>query len=157
MRETLKRFFNKITVDNASDPNQNTEHDIRVAACALFLEMARIDESFTEEETDTILSILKDKYGLSQAHADDLLEAANAELNDSIDYWQFARLINENYSTAGKIEVIETLWRIVYVDGRLDKYEDHLIHKLSALLRLSHDQLIDAKLKILHSTRLEQE
>ena len=153
MLNTLKRFFNKTTTDDSSDPDQNAEHDIRVAACALFLEMARIDESFTQEETATILSILRDKYGLSQEHADALMAAADDELKDSIDYWQFARLINENYSTEEKIAVIETLWQIVYVDGKLDKHEDHLIHKLSTLLRLSHNQLIDAKLKILHSTR----
>ena len=153
MLNNLKRFFNKITTDDSSDPGQNAEHDIRVAACALFLEMARIDESFTQEETATILSILRDKYGLSQEHADALMAAADDELKDSIDYWQFARLINENYSTEEKIAVIETLWQIVYVDGKLDKHEDHLIHKLSTLLRLSHNQLIDAKLKILHSTR----
>ena len=153
MLNTLKRFFNKVTTDDSSDPDQNAEHDIRVAACALFLEMARIDESFTQEETATILSILRDKYGLSQEHADALMAAADDELKDSIDYWQFARLINENYSTEEKIAVIETLWQIVYVDGKLDKHEDHLIHKLSTLLRLSHNQLIDAKLKILHSTR----
>ena len=152
MLNTLKRFFNKITTDDSSDPGQNAEHDIRVATCALFLEMARIDESFTQEETASILSILRDKYGLPQEHADALMAAADEELKDSIDYWQFARLINENYSTEEKIEIIETLWRIVYVDGKLDKYEDHLIHKLSTLLRLSHDQLIHAKLKVLRST-----
>ena len=150
--DILKRYFNKAATDDPKDPNRKTGHDIRIAVCALFLEMARIDESFTEEETDSILSILKEKYGLSQEHADALFAAADAELKGSIDYWQFARKINENYSTAEKIEIIETLWKIVYVDGKLDKYEDHLIHKLSNLLRLSHSQLIDAKLKVLHST-----
>jgi len=152
MIDSLKRFFSKTTMDDSGDANRKTEHDIRVATCALFLEMARIDKSFTEEETDMILSILKEKFGLSEAHADALLAAADAELKGSIDYWQFAREINENYSTDEKIEIVETLWRIVYVDGKMDKYEDYLIHKLSNLLRLSHNQLIDAKLKILHST-----
>ena len=152
MLNSLKKFFNKITMDGASEPDRNTEHDIRVATCALFLEMARIDKAFSEEETDTIITILKDQYGLSQEHADALIAAADDELKDSIDYWQFARLINENYSTEEKIEIIEILWRIVYVDGKLDKYEDHLIHKLSTLLRLSHDQLIQAKLKVRRST-----
>lgn len=48
-------------------------HDIRVATCALFLEIARIDESFTDSEMETILSILKEEYGLSQDHADALI------------------------------------------------------------------------------------
>ncbi|MBW2563131.1 MAG: TerB family tellurite resistance protein, partial [Deltaproteobacteria bacterium] len=50
-----------------------------------------------------------------------------------------------------KIEIIETLWRIVYVDGKMDQYEHYLMNMLKKLLRLSHDQLIDAKLKVLNS------
>ena len=65
--------------------------------------------------------------------------------------WQFARLINENYSNQENIEIIETLWRIVFVDGKMDQYEHYLMNKLKNLLRLSHNQLIDAKLKVLHS------
>ena len=151
MIDSLKRFFNKVAPQNHQGPTKDSEHDIRIATCALFLEMAQIDHSFTQQETDTILSILKEKYGLSQAHADALIESAEEELKGSIDYWQFARLINENYSTEEKIEIIETLWQIVYVDGKMDKHEDHLMHKLSDLLRLSHNQLIDAKLKVLRS------
>ena len=50
-----------------------------------------------------------------------------------------------------KIKIIETLWHIVYVDGKMDRYEHYLMKKLKNLLRLSHDQLIDAKLKVLNS------
>jgi uncharacterized tellurite resistance protein B-like protein len=40
---------------------------------------------------------------------------------------------------------------MVYVDGKMDKYEHYLMNKLKNLLRLSQGQLIDAKLKVLHS------
>ena len=52
---------------------------------------------------------------------------------------------NQNH----KVEIIETLWRIVYVDGKMDEYEHYLMNKLKNLLRVSHGQLIDAKLKVL--------
>ena len=52
-----------------------------------------------------------------------------------------------------KIEIIETLWRIVYVDGKMDQYEHYLINKLQNLLRLTHEQLIAAKLKILDAEK----
>jgi uncharacterized tellurite resistance protein B-like protein len=151
MLQNLKRFFNKSKVEVSKNENQVTEHDVRVAACALFVEMARIDEKFTPAEVDTILSILKEKYGLSQEHADALLAEADKELDDSVDLWQFARLINENYSVDEKLEIIETLWQMVFVDGKMDQYEHYLMNKLKNLLRLSHDQLINAKLKVLHS------
>lgn len=148
--DIVKRFFGKTASDGGRQVAQATEHDVRVAACALFLEMARIDDSFTEDETREILSILEGRYGLSAVNAGELMAAADKELNDSVDLWQFARLINENYTTDEKLEIVEMLWRIVYVDGRLDKHENYLMHKLEQLLRLSHKQLIDMKLKVLH-------
>ena len=151
MISSLKRFFNQSAVGKAADPGHDTEHDVRIATCALLLEMARIDEKFTAEEMDTVLSIMKEKYGLSQEHADALVAEADRELEDSVDLWQFARLINDNYSIDEKIEIIETLWQMVYVDGKMDEYEHYLMGKLKNLLRLSHDQLIDAKLKVLKS------
>ncbi len=151
MLNIVKRFFNKTTPEVSKDENQKTEHDVYIATYALFLEMARIDNVFTEAEMDTILVILKEKYGLNPEHAAALIAEADRELDESVDLWQFARLINQNYSTDKKIEIIETLWRMVYVDGKMDAYEHYLMNKLKNLLRLSHDQLIGAKLKVLHS------
>ena len=153
MFDVVKRFFSKATAKVNGASSQNTEHDIRVATCALFVEIARIDEKFTEAEMNSIVSILKERYGLSAEHADALIEEAERELEKSVDLWQFARLINENYSNEEKIEIIEILWRIVYVDGKMDRYEHYLMNKLQNLLRLSHDQLIAAKLKALHAEK----
>ena len=153
MLDVVKRFFSKVTEDDSKIIDEQRNHDTRVATCALFVEMARIDETFTQAEMETILSILKEKYGLSREHADALIAEADKALDESVDLWQFARLINENYSNEEKIEIIETLWKIVYVDGKMDKYEHYLMNKLATLLRLSHEQLIDAKLKVLDSSK----
>lgn len=149
MLDTLKRFFSNATPAD-EDSGKTSDHDIKVATCALLVEMARIDESFTAEETEAILQILKNTYGLSGDHAEALMAEAEKELIESVDLWQFARLINENYSRDEKIAIIEVLWQVVFVDGKMDKYEDYLMHKMVKLLRLSHKELIDAKLKVLH-------
>ena len=151
MIDIVKRFFGRLSVENSSPENNTSRHDPRVAVCALLLEMAKIDETFTTAEMSQIISILEDKYGLLTEDADALISAAEQELDGSIDYWQFARLINDNYSSEEKIDIIEMLWRIVFVDGNMDKYENHLMHKLADLLRLTHQQLIDAKIKVLRS------
>ena len=150
MLNSLKRFFSKPVQNGSNAAEASQEHDIQVATCALLVELARIDEQFTSEELETILSILKDKYGLSGEHADALVAEAEKELDNSVDLWQFANLINQNYSNEEKIEIIETLWQVVYVDGKMDEYEHYLMRKMKNLLRLSHNQLIDAKLKVLH-------
>lgn len=151
MLDSLKRFFSPAAAGAPAASGSDPEHDVRIATCALFVEMARIDGKFTREEMETILSIMKEKYGLSGEHADALVADADKELEDSVDLWQFARLINENYSIDEKLEIIETLWQMVYVDGKMDEYEHYLMSKLKNLLRLSHDQLIGAKKKVLKS------
>ena len=150
MLDIIKRFFGKVTEGTTTTGKQG-EHDIRVAICALLVEMARADEVFTPTEMETIMAILIEKYGLSPEHADALMAEAETELAESVDLWQFANLINENYSIPEKIDIIETLWRLVFVDGKMDRYEHYLMNKLRKLLRLSHEQLIEAKLKVLHA------
>ncbi len=122
MLDTLKKFFSKSDADAAGSENVNGESKLRVATCALFLEMARIDEVFTAAEMESILTIMKEKYGLTNEEADALVAEADRELAESVDLWQFAALINKNYSVAEKVEIIETLWQMVFVDGKMDQY-----------------------------------
>jgi uncharacterized tellurite resistance protein B-like protein len=150
MKNLLKKVFAKTTNEASVDKKVQTSHDVRIATCALLLEMANIDGEFSELEKESIVEGLINNYQLSAEHAAALMKAAEDELEKSIDLWQFAKLINENYSTEEKIKVIETVWQVIYTDGILDKHEDYLVHKLAKLLRLSHKQLIDAKLKVLY-------
>jgi uncharacterized tellurite resistance protein B-like protein len=150
--DMLKSFFNKKSRGDSEPEGETKDHDIRLATCALFVEIARIDEQFTPSEMEKIISILNEKYGLSREHADALVSEAEKELDQSVDLWQFARLINENYTNEEKMEIVETMWRIVYVDGKMDQYEHYLMNKLKNLFRLSHDDLIGAKQKVLHGS-----
>lgn len=138
------------TENGKAAARQNNDQALLVAVCALLLEMGRIDKTFTEQELAQVLSILTDKYGLAGEHVDALIDEANRELKESVDLWQFAQLINEHYSNPQKEKLIERLWQVVYVDGKMDEHEHYLMNKLSNLLRLSHKQVIDAKLKVLH-------
>ncbi len=146
MIDRIKKFFGKTSVKDGS--KGISEHDIRIATCALFLEISQIDGEFSDLEQDRIIETLKQDYDLSDDLALSLFDAAKEELNNSVDLWQFTSLINKNYTPEEKIQIIETVWRIAYTDGLLDKHEDYLARKLANLLRLTHKQLIDAKLKI---------
>jgi len=152
MIDRLKQFFEKRPEAVGQKEGRDPKYDTRVAVCALFVEIGRIDEAFTREELDLVLSILKDTYGLSEAHADDLLADATRELDESIDLWQFAKRINTNYSNSEKMEIVELMWRIVFVDGKMDDHEHYIMSKLKNLLRISHKDLIDAKLRVSRST-----
>jgi uncharacterized tellurite resistance protein B-like protein len=148
MIDLVKKFFGKNTMDSPHDQEGEKSHDIRVATCALLIEMSNIDGEFSESERESIISLLKKDYDLSDENAIALMEASKEELKGSIDLWQFTNLINQNYSMEEKLWIIEMVWRIAYTDGKLDKHEDYLVHKLAKLLRLTHKQLIEAKLRV---------
>ncbi len=153
MIDIVKKFFGKTQQDTSQGKQRDESHDIRIATCAVLLEMANIDGEFSESEKEHVISALKSDYDLSNEHAAALLEASNEEREGSIDLWQFTNRINRNYSREEKIQIIETVWEVAYKDGRLDKYEDYLAHKLAKLLHLSHKELIDAKLKVIKPGR----
>lgn len=148
MLESLKRFFENRAGTDPGKSKQRSGDDILVAVCALLVEMARIDEQFTAAEMDTILGELIERYGLSRAHAQNIVAEADRALENSLDLWQFARCINTDYTIAEKLELVDTLWRIVYLDGKMDAHEHYLMSKLKNLLHLDNEQLIASKLKM---------
>ena len=153
MIDLVKKFFGKSVGNRVAEQVEGRCHNIQVATCAVLLEMAKIDSEFSEEEQEGLISILKTRYQLSDEDAEELIQASNQELDGSIDLWRFTNLINRNYAIDEKLRIIETVWEIAYADGKLDKHEDYLLHKLAELLHLTHKQLIDAKLKVIETKK----
>lgn len=118
-----------------------------VAASVLLLEAAHIDNECSKEEMEYIIETLKDKFALTDRCVKDLLNLAQADREKSVDLWEFTRYINTNFSPEEKREVMEDVWHIILLDGKLDKHEDYFAHRLSTLLHLRPDQMIAAKLK----------
>jgi len=142
----LKKLLGREAPAENNDQH-HAAHDLPTAVCALRLEMAAIDGAFDEEEKANIISFLKREYHLSDETVHELLSASKEELDQSVDLWQFARTVNQHYTRDEKVRMMEMIWRVVYADGHLDQHEDYLAHKLSRLLRLSHQELIETKRK----------
>ncbi|MFC1523293.1 TerB family tellurite resistance protein [Thermodesulfobacteriota bacterium] len=117
----------------------------KIAACVLLLEAAHIDEECTDEELDHVFATLKNHFSLSQQCVEELIELSHKERHEAVDLWEFTSHMNQHFTKTEKIAVMEAVWRIIHTDGRLDKHEDHFAHKLANLLRLTHKELIDAK------------
>lgn len=122
---------------------------LRIATCAIMIEIANSDDEFTEGERTRIVEILSLKFDLSDDEAHELIEIAQERIKESIDIWGFTKTLNKIFTEDQKIKVLEAIWTVIYADGQLSQHEDSLVHKLSYLLGLKHKQLIDAKLKAL--------
>jgi len=150
MIESIKNLFAE-KMQPVQEEKQPQQNKISIATCALLLEMAHADSEFSDEEKKQILNTLIESFNLAEKDAEDLLALADQERRESLDLWQFTNLINENYSREDKLNIVETLWKVIYIDGKVDQHEDYLIRKLTNLLNLQHEDMIEAKIRVRES------
>lgn len=131
--------------------NNEVEDDVLIykAAGALMLEIARADNDVEVIETDEIISSLREIFQDLNLGEEEFLSDLKELVEESISTYEFTHVINEQCSRDEKIKILEALWRVSYVDGRIDKYEEYFIRKIMDLLHLSHSDFIKAKLKVL--------
>jgi uncharacterized tellurite resistance protein B-like protein len=121
---------------------------LRVATCALLLEAVHADDEVAEVEASTLRDIVARRFELAPDEAADLLASADWQRREASDLFGFTRLINEHFTRAQKLAVVELLWRVVFSDGRLEAREDALLHRVANLLQLRHEELIALKLQV---------
>ncbi len=148
----MKRFFQQLLNDllntsDDSDDNLKKLHSLEMAASVILLETAATDKDISNEELAGITCILQKQFKLSDDDTNTLLDAAETARKKAIDLHQFTQIINKNCSKDQKSRLIEYVWQIIYTDGRLDKHEDFLAHKLARLMHIDHKDFIAAKLK----------
>ena len=122
---------------------------VQIATCALLMEVAHSDGHYQSVEAKIVHDLLAEKFNLSPAAVAELIDYSQQHREESLDLFQFAREINAHFSREEKLDVMEGVWRVIYADGTLDKYEDALARQLASLLRLDHKDVIARKLKVL--------
>ncbi len=144
----MKRFLNNIFSDSSAGEETLTEHNLMVATATLLLEIANVDDEFTDEERREIVDVLKAHFEVTAEEIEEILEVTLEEIEKRIDLYYFTNQINDHFSALEKIKIIEMIWRVIYTDQHLNGHEDYLVHRFAKLLRLEHSQLIEAKLRV---------
>ncbi len=147
MLDAIKSFFSA-TMEPESPEQEVAEPDVRLAACALLIEIAHADEEFTEDEEQHLLSAVRRQYGLEEDEADQLLELAEQARVSAVDLWQFTKLIKQNYSLGQKMVLVEVMWGLVYSDGQLSSHEEALMRRVCHLLDLAPGYLADVRRRV---------
>lgn len=129
--------------------------DLQVAAAALMVEAALMDERFEASERATIARLLKKRFDLSDAQTEALLETARARVDKASQLFGFTRVVNDRFTRPERIELMEMLWQIAYADGRLDDYEANLMRRLSGLIHVSDRESGQARKRALACLGLE--
>lgn len=149
MLTTLRRFFEQRIAAAPDEPGPAREKREHLAAAALLVEVMRSDDRFADEERRAVLVSLQRRFHLDDAEAAELLALAETQARDAHDLFQFTSRINASFPPAGKVRLIEELWRVAYADAVLHKYEEHFIRRVADLLHVPHSAFIAAKLRAL--------
>ena len=144
--------------DNSPEPvekrEENQHKKLQIATAALFVEMAKADGNFSDEEQERVIHIMQNTFNLDEDCVHELIELSEKKLEESTSVYEFTSLINKHFNRDEKLELLEDLWKIIYVDDKLDKYEDRLVKVIGGLINVDHKDIINAKLLV--KERLKQ-
>lgn len=141
MIDRLKKLF--ITSD--SEPVRPDAHQLAVAATALMVQLSRVDNQEDERELKTIVDCAVKAHQITREEAEDILDDALAHADDATSLYQFTGQINDHLDQQQKQSLLESIWRVAFADGRIDKYEEHLIRRMADLLHLNHREFMQAR------------
>lgn len=148
MMESIRQFFMANMAEPATEVDKDLPADLRLAACALLLELAYADDDFTEVERVHLEGAIRRQFGLDEEQAAELIELAEEQRAGAVDLWTFTNLVAEHYSLGQKMVLAEAMWGLVFSDGELASREDYLMRKISGLLRLEPGYLAEAKKRV---------
>jgi uncharacterized tellurite resistance protein B-like protein len=138
-----------------SEVQPRRQHDpLRLATAAILLDIAYADGEFSPVEDGNVVGFLTQRFDLSEDDARELLEAADEIRKKTVDHFALTHYIRKNAPLSERIEIVKTMWRLVYSDGKLSEYEAYLVRKLADLLGLEHHVMIEAKSAVLRELKV---
>jgi len=130
-----------------SSEEQGTGEGVRLAAAVLMVEVMRADFEASEVERASIRDLLRQHFSLDDAEVGELVGRAERRARESTSLRGFTRRLVDRLDAQERERLLELLWSLAYVDGRIDKYEEHLLRRIADLLYLPHSAFIRAKLR----------
>jgi uncharacterized tellurite resistance protein B-like protein len=147
--QSIRQFF----LTKLSSPEGPDRPDpVSIAACALLLEIAYADDVFGEPERVRILRAVREDLGVAAEDVDEVVRLAEAERRESVDLYQFTRLVAERFSREQRLRLIELIWGIVYSDGTLTAVENQLARRIAELLGFQHPEVQELREKVKKSS-----
>lgn len=144
MLRAIKHFFDA-QIGSQLAAKADPDHALRLASAALLVEVTRADHEIHGAERESVMTSLERLFGLPREEVATLLDLAEKEIEQTADLYQFTSLVHQSFTLPQKIQVVELLWRVVFADGVMDKYEEATVRKIAELLYIPHADFIAAK------------
>ena len=144
MLEKFKNYFSKLP--NEEKLEEQVTEAINYACSALLIETALADKVFDNSEIESLKITLKNLFSLDESSIQQIIIDAEKTVKESTSLYEHTKIINQSCNYEDKKRLIKSLWNVAFADGKLDKYEEHLIRKISDLIHFSHSDFINQKI-----------
>ncbi len=143
IKDLITKISNKEEIEESS-----TLLQLDRACAALLIEIAFADKNFDEREKESLKESLLKSYAIDVETINEIINDAEKTVEESTSLYEYTRIVNDEFEYPQKLNLLENLWKVAYADETLDKYEEHLLRKISDLVHISHSDYINVKLKV---------
>jgi uncharacterized tellurite resistance protein B-like protein len=146
MLEGLRQFIADVV-----SPHETPVFDdngYQLAATALLIHVISLDGEPSEVEKRKLHGLIEARFGLDPGSADRLISQAMLAEGEAVDLYRFTSVIMREVDDAGRLRIIEMMWELVYVDGKVTEFEDNVVWRAAELLGISSRDRIDLKHRV---------
>ncbi len=154
MINPLKSLLTSFFMPDSEASGPNDAQRLQLATAVLLFDVMRSDGDISDAERAKTLAALRRRFALSEEALAQLMAKAEQTAKHANDYFSFTSAMNEAFTQAQKIQVVEFMWQVAYADGTLDANENHIISKVANLLHVTHGEYIGAKMRAKEAERL---
>lgn len=146
MLDRIKEFFRE-----GARPQERGAHrfdDLQFAAAALMAEAALLDGSLGDDERRRMAELLSERFALPPEDARALVAEATDRMQDTQQIHPFVRAVTDGFDDAERVRLVEMLWEIIYVDGRVHDFEANLMRRIGGLINVTDLDIGSARRRV---------
>lgn len=151
MFKTVKDLIDRLSQELATPGDTPpADHTLQLATAVLLVEVMRAAPEVHANEYEAVLRALRRKFELSDDELQHLVGLAHESARTAYDYQRFTQQLNQRFTHAQKVAMVEAMWEVAFADAHLDVHENAVIRKVAGLLHVTHGEYIAAKMHAQH-------
>jgi len=154
MLGSLKVFFDAVRSGGSAEASKADGSEDAVAA--LLVKAAMLDGDFGADERHAIEALLAARFACSREEAAQKVDAAVKDLESSVDFYSFTKVIRDEFDHDQRVELMEMLWQVAYADSVLHDYEASLMRRVTGLIYVTDQESGAARKRVMQKLGLAE-
>ncbi|MEQ8333733.1 TerB family tellurite resistance protein [Nisaea sp.] len=154
MLGSLKVLFDTVRSGGAAEASRSD--GVQEAVAALLVKAAQLDGAFGADERRAIEVLLASRFGCAPDEAGQKVDGAIKDLESSVDFYGFTRVIRDEFDHDQRVELMEMLWEVAYADGVLHDYEASLMRRVTGLIYVTDQESGAARKRVMQKLGLAE-